>query len=305
MSIPSRFTALADETSASESYSAIGTFLHETWSSLPQAATTYMASRQGPRWIEHPITGDRRCAVCKFIEEHPPKVGDLYFCPNGFLGHSRKSQFALDTCLAWCDIDDSDPKAFQPRPNILWETSSGRYQGIWFWNEIVPPDTAEQISKGLLRFGGDKGGWSITKYLRVPGTINHKPDRKRAQVRLVSFNSRPQPVPSFPISQGKVPSDEIGELDPSRFESTDVIKRYRRKVPLFARSLMDAQRVIYPDRSEAIYVITSYLIGAGAENDEIACVLLDNPHFVEKHGANFAIAAREILTIRAKLGDDR
>ncbi len=305
MSIPSRFTALADVSSARATNAAIVAFLDQVWSSLPQGATTYMASRQNARWIEHPITGDRRYAVREFIEEHSPKSGDLYFCPNGFCRSSRKSQFALDTCLAWNDIDDSDPKAFDPRPNILWETSTGRYQGIWFWNRTLPPHTAEQISKGLLRFGGDKGGWSITKYLRVPGTINHKPERKRDPVRLLRFNPRPQPVPNFPISPGKDLTDATGELDPSRCESVDVIKRYRRKVSLFARSLMEAQRVIYPDRSEAIYVITSELICAGADNDEIARVLLDNPHFVEKHGANLAMAEREILTIRAKLGDDQ
>lgn len=305
MSIPSRFTALAYVSTAKATNAAIVAFLDEVWSSLPQGATTYMASRQGPRWIEHPITRDRKCAVREFIEEHPPEVGDLYFCPNGFSGASRKSQFALDTCLAWNDIDDSNPKAFDPRPNILWETSSGRYQGIWFWNEIVAPHTAEQISRGLLRFGGDKGGWSITKYLRVPGTINHKPERERDPVRLLRFNPRPQPVPNFPISPANDLTDATGELDPSRCESTDVITRYRRKVSLFARSLMEAKRIIYPDRSDAIYVITSELIGAGTEDDEIACVLLDNPHFVEKHGANLAMAEREILTIRAKLGDDR
>lgn len=305
MRIPDRLAPLAADANHPLMPEAAAEFLVQLWGHLPADATTYMASRQGSRWIEHPITGDRRCAAYEFIEEHPPEAGDLYFCPNGFRGALRKSQLALDTCLAWNDIDESDPRAFDLRPNILWETSSGRYQGIWFWNEIVPPHTAEQISKGLLRFGGDKGGWSITKYLRVPGTINHKPERKRDPVRLLRFNPRPQPVPNFPISPGNDLTDATGELDPSRFESANVIKRYRRKVSLFARSLMEAQRVIYPDRSEAIYVITSELICAGAENDEIACVLLDNPHFVEKHGANLAMAEREILTIRAKLGDDR
>jgi len=302
MSIPSRFTALADAKSARANNQAIVGFLVEAWSYLPDTATTFLAFRDGHRWVEHAIRRDRRRIVLEFIEEHPSEIGDLYFCPNGFRGPLRRSQFALDTCLAWSDIDESDPENFKPRPNILWETSAGRYQGIWIWDDILEPHAAEQISKGLLRYGGDKGGWSITKYLRVPGTINNKPERNRDQVRLLRFNRRPQPVPNFPISSGIDFADITGALDPSRFESADVIKRYRRKVSLFARSLMEAKRIIYPDRSVAIYVITSELIRAGSENDEIACVLLDNPHFVEKHGANLVITEREILTIRAKLG---
>lgn len=280
-------------------------FLRRIWADHDDRAYTFLAARSGKRWIEHSIRGRRKNAIEEFLEEHDPHVWDVYFCPNAFSQPNRKTSSALPTPFAWCDIDDSNPAAFKPSPNILWETSIGRYQGIWCWNEMLPPHTAEQISKGLLRFGGDKGGWSITKYLRVPGTINHKPERNRDQVRLLRFNPSPQPVPDFPISQGNGLAVSADELDPSRFEIASVVTRYRRKVSLFARSLMEARRVIYPDRSEAIYVIASELICAGADNDEIACVLLDNPHFVEKHGANLAMAEREIFTIRAKLGDDQ
>ena len=306
MRIPNRFSPLAAEAGHPNTPIAAAEFVAQIWAHLPPNATTFMATRQGSCWIEHAISGDRKAAALRILDDHPLTSWDTYFCANGFEGRSRKSRFAMGTSLAWCDVDDSDPKAFMPRPNILWQTSAGRYQSIWIWNETLDPHKAEQISKGLLRFGGDKGGWSVTKYLRVPGTINHKPERNRDRVRLLRFDERPQPVPDFPIGLANTLVDtETGEFDPTRFEAADLLKRYRRKVSLFTRTLMEAKRVIYPDRSEAIYVIVSDLVTAGAENDEIGRILLSNPHFLEKHGFNIAMVEREIVTIRAKVGDDR
>jgi hypothetical protein len=68
-----------------------------------------------------------------------------------------------------------------------------------------------------------------------------------------------------------------------------------------ARTLMTATRVIYPDRSEAIFVIVSELVVADATDSEIASVLIINPHFVEKHGDNLAMVEREIVCIRSKV----
>lgn len=306
MRIPNRFAPLAADANQPDTLNAITQFLTRIWAQLPPDANTFLAYRQADRWKEQPIAGDQMSAARNFIRNHPADEGDLYFCLNGFSTNSRKAEFALNTCLGWCDIDDYDPKTFEPRPNILWETSAGRYQGIWMWGQTLSPEAAEQISRGLLRFGGDKGGWSITKMLRIPGTLNHKPERNRDRVRLLRFDDRPQPVPAFPISRAKsLVSFEAGEFDPTRFEVVEVIKRYRRKVSLFARTLMEAKRQIYPDRSEAIYVIVSELVAAGAEDDQIGCVMLSNPHFLEKHGDDWVMAEREIVTIRAKLGDTK
>jgi hypothetical protein len=92
-----------------------------------------------------------------------------------------------------------------------------------------------------------------------------------------------------------------GSIDVSGIDPQEVVKRYRSRVSLFARILMTAERVIYPDRSEAIFVIVSELVRVGASDAAIASVLLVNPHFVEKHGNDLAMAKREIVCIRAKV----
>lgn len=69
---------------------------------------------------------------------------------------------AMASRCAWCDIDDADPDAYDPQPNILCETSPGRFQGIWLWRDVSPGDVAEQVSRNIwVKDGGDKGGWSV------------------------------------------------------------------------------------------------------------------------------------------------
>ncbi|HWK35162.1 DNA-primase RepB domain-containing protein, partial [Sphingomonas sp.] len=150
-------------------------FLVDLWDYEPRAYT-FIATRRGDRWRDHAIRGDRGAKLAAIIAAHPADRFDIYFCPNAFAGPHRRMALALPSRCAWCDIDDADPDAYDPQPNILWATSPGRFQGIWLWREVSPGDIAEQISRNIwAKDGGDKGGWSVTKMLRLPGTINHKP----------------------------------------------------------------------------------------------------------------------------------
>ena len=84
--------------------------------------------------------------------------------------------FAYETCYAHVDIDGADPAAFEPPPMLLVETSPGHTQGVWEFATMVEPKVAESVSRHLTRtYGGDANGWSITKFLRCPGSLNHKP----------------------------------------------------------------------------------------------------------------------------------
>src|SRR5690242_284651 len=84
------------------------------------------------KWIDLPIQiGTHRDALSKYFADFDRRDYDLYFCPNSFSRPIRKTSFALPTPYAWADIDGGDPEAFHPRPTILWETSPGRYQGLW------------------------------------------------------------------------------------------------------------------------------------------------------------------------------
>lgn len=188
-------------------------------------------------------------------------------------------------------------------PNILWETSPGRHQGLWLWRSTVEPGVAEAYSRGIWqRCGGDKGGWSITKMLRVPGTINHKPQYNRPTVCLRAYDDRPQQVPRWLLKIDRpnvAPAStaiSIDGLDPKA-----IMRRYRQAVGLVVGSLMTANRVMRPDRSGAVFRIVAALIDAGASDPEIAAVLLANPYFTSKWGEDLAKAQEQIFRIRMRM----
>ena len=276
-------------------------FLVELWDYEPKAYT-FIGTRRGDRWRDHPIRGDRASKIAAVFEAYPIDLYDIYFCANAFAEPHRRTALALPSRCAWCDIDDADPDAYDPQPNILWETSPDRFQGIWLWRDALPGDVAEQISRNIwAKDGGDKGGWSITKMLRLPGTINHKSQYRKPVVSLQVYDVRPQKIPRSILSMdvGRVTID-TGKFQIAGLDPYEIMRRYRRKMGLQAGTLMTATRVIRPDRSGAVYLIVVGLLQAGAQDAEIAAVLLANPYFTSKWGGDLAKAEDQILRIRSR-----
>jgi len=284
-------------------------FLVDLWAYEPDACT-FIGTRSGERWRDHVIRGEDRAAqISKILNAHSPDRFDIYFCPNAFSEPHRRTDLALPSRYAWCDIDNADPAGYDPSPNILWETSPGRFQGIWIWRESAEGKIAEQYSRNIVyKDGGDQGGWSITKMLRVPGTINHKPDYNRPVVALRSFDPTPQKLPKSisDIEPGRLVSAackrsaSFEEIDPFKHDPQEVIAKYRKRMSPFPRSLLIADRVIFPDKSNALYAMITELVRLAATNDEIASVLRENPHFTHRDGMTLDDLCADILRIRAK-----
>lgn len=302
MSIPSRFRALARADREPQRNAAIVRFLDEVWDYLPTQYTFLYTRRAGTdRMVPHPMRGAVAEKIIELLERCSPDDHDYYFCPNPFDAPRNMKRGAMGTRYAWNDIDDADPARFKPKPNILWETSAGRFQGLWIWQRIVPAREAEQYSKNLWkRYGGDRGAWAANKLLRVPGTINHKSERRGETVRLLHFNAKPRRVPDAirDLSEMRDSRPDQGNVDPARHDSYKVMRRYRRRMGLVAGTLMTARKMMRGDRSGAVYQIISTMVSAGASDDEIAAVLLVNPYFTSKWGSDVGEAKRQMLRIR-------
>ena len=309
MRIPSRFRALACSERHPQRNAAIIRFLDEVWDYPPSQYTFLYTRRTGTdRMVPHPIRGTVAEKISDLLERHSPDDHDYYFCPNPFDAPRNTKDRASATRYAWSDIDDADPARFRPKPNILWETSTGRFQGLWIWRRVVPAPEAEQYSKNLWKqYGGDKGAWSANKLLRVPGTINHKPKRRGETVRLLHFDARPKQVPDAIRDMSEMENSRLDEtgIDPAQHDPYEVMRRYRRAMGLQAGTLMTAKRVMRGDRSGAVYLIVIGMIDAGAGDSEIAAVLLVNPYFTSKWGNDLAKAQDQIVRIRARWEADR
>lgn len=266
--------------------------------------------RKSATWREHsfqlPIS---KRELMRFFRDHPRDRRDLYFCPNAFDKPTRKKQFALPTLYAWADIDDADPDAFDPQPGVLIETSSDRYQGLWLFRDHRDAPQAEVYSKALAyMFGADRNGWSITKYLRVPFTFNHKPERKTAAVKLVEDDFRITIRPSLVLDTADWDRTDNRAISANVILLTkdwqEIAEKYRKDLHPRVRSLIWTDRAFAyeRDRSKCIFEIIAGLHEAGADVNEIAFLVFENPYFRSKHGVNPERAMEEVGRVVAKLG---
>lgn len=305
--IPPKYKHLAGGRYGRAAIDASCRFVGELWD-YPSDAVTFIGTRQGERWRDHAIRGDDRAAqVANVLAKHSPDRFDIYFCPSAFSQGYRRTDFALPSHYAHCDIDDADPTGYDPLPNILWETSPGRFQGIWIWSEAAEGRIAQQYSKAIVyKQGGDRNGWSITKMLRLPGTINHKPDYDQPIVTLRAYDDRSQALPASVAKIEQPASTPTRAPGPASGEgAAAIMRRYRRKMGLPAGLLMMARRVLRSDRSGAVFHIVAGMIGAGAPDADIATVLVANPYFIDKWGEDRGRAELEVANIRFRLEGGR
>jgi len=145
-------------------------FLRHVWSHQPEGYH-FVIYRGNGRWHES-------CLSPQDIEDFGlimPKTGDLYFAPNVFSEPIRQKQYCLPSRVMYQDLDEVTPEDCPLYPDLSWETSLGRYQGLWILDSVIEPVEFAGLNRGLNRAcGADPGTWNLTRVLRVPGSWNGK-----------------------------------------------------------------------------------------------------------------------------------
>lgn len=247
----------------------------------------------------------RMDVIREVLLRHDRHQFDQYFSPNIYSRPSRKVAAVMMTRLGWCDVDRADPFAFEPKPSVVWQTSPGNTQALWFWDRLHPPSEAQAFSKALAyRHGCDKGGNAPNKLLRLPGSFNHKPEYDAPFIPLLHFDPRPITARPRPLT-GKdgVSVGNIEQLDmnPHAYDRLAVLKKYRSKLDTSTRHLIRHDEVLASDRSARRFAIVAGLYEAGATLDEIASVLWTSPYFREKYGKDLSALETEISRIIARV----
>lgn len=281
-------------------------FLSCVWMDAPDDSFLFLATTNpdGSKWREHIVRASKvRADLSRLLTKYSRWDHNLYFAVNPFSQDRRLKEYALPTSLGWCDMDDSDPNAYRPQPSLLWETSPGSFQGLWLWDETHDVEDAEKYSRSLAdRHGGD-AGWTITKMLRIPGSINHKPHYDEPFVRLVSQNwQRISERPKLMPEKGRRRRVEKAQLDinPDQHDRLDILRKYHSKLSSSARTVIRHKRVMAPDRSKWVFVMIAELHEAGATVNEIASVVWSSPYFREKYGDNLKALERQVSSVMAK-----
>jgi hypothetical protein len=279
---------------------AIFNFLHHVWRIQPiidwRPVTGWMfiAIRDGDRWKTFPIDGSKdgdddhiKALIAKYAHR-----GDFYFCPTTFKrGGEVKKEHAHRTPWLHCDIDEGDLSELPIPPSILWSTSPGRHQALWLMDRFMKYEDAEAFNRTLAKFSDDGTGWQVTKYLRVPGSINFKRDYDRPRVKLLKFDVnrtiREYPARFAPRTQRVV-----------SVRHTPSIALENRLLRSSASRYM--QPAVEGKRSNMVCGLVCVLHKDGYSRDDIVTALLMCPSFIDKRGYDASKARKEIDRILEK-----
>lgn len=207
-----------------------------------------------------------------------PKSHDLFFTPLRFQ-FARRNTHVRSPGVLFADGDTAPLPPYELAPTILWWTSNGNWQAVWFLTEPIESyDRWADLNRRLTyALGADHGGWAGAKLLRVPGSYNYKRDEPG---RLVHYDEATQYAPNDlfrtlpPVrdrgpSKGEGPHPELPTPDLSVAVSMEMWP----SLPTYARFLL--AKVHMRDRSAHI-VRTAYELHKAGVRPETAFVLMWN-----------------------------
>lgn len=235
----------------------------------------------------------QRDEILTHLENH--RQDDLYFTPNTFLGESRVAQFTGEEKALYADLDEVNPTDdIDPdlRPTIAWETSPGRFQGIWLLDSFADGCTeAGGLNHRLTAaIGADPSGWDTTQLLRVPGRRNFKPGYKDDEGdsppgRLLWINTK-RYSPDWlgnrlPTVEVYGTGADVEDYEIDAVDRAEVYGRVRMKIGSTVRHYLGLRsRQINPeeyDRSEVLWQIERDLADAGCTVAEIVSIVRETP----------------------------
>lgn len=192
---------------------------------------------------------------------------DSFFSPLLFKG-ARKNENAALPGVLFADLDRVGPDdlAQAPNPSVLWSTSPGNYQAVWFLAE-APLDAVRwaDVNKRLTyATHADKGGWHASKLLRIPETRNFK----YAEAPLGTVLSFTEQEVSFTELESTLPTvDKVYTTEgtypepPSQARWLRLCRVWWDDLTMEQRSILASPRQL--DRSDAIVRLANSLERSG------------------------------------------
>lgn len=224
------------------------------------------------RWLEWPQ--DRK-EIRAWITETNKQYG-VYWSPLLYATPSRRTARNCASRWAWADLDEVDPRSLNPKPTVLWETSPGRYQGLYLLDSFVEGTELERINRRIaLATKADPSGWDAGQVLRVPGSRNHKyngsPKGKVLFVKGPTYSSKNFDHIELP------PEAEVSDLEAGNFEAT--LDEWRDVLPSKAVALLetDPESVERGTRSNNLWQLIRLLVETGLNAGVVFTLVKGSP----------------------------
>lgn len=238
----------------------------DVWREQPGMYFCLSTKTRSGKWTDHFFGRSQFKQVRKFIKDNLDK--DVYWCPHGFRRKRRLKDYAVMPKLLWADLDEADPSEMKPMPTIAWESSPGRFCGLWLVDEEVDEVLNRRLTYAVE---ADHGGWDVTQVLRVPGTINYKYDHQ-PRVRELWDDG---PTYEREEIDRVLPKEEV--VEPSFGEAHKIYKRYQKRLSPFARREILNGKPKAGKRSEVLWRLNKELLEAGMTTEEAFALLWVSP----------------------------
>lgn len=203
---------------------------------------------------------------------------DLYICFTPVKDGKREKVNAKDSFIIAQDIDGVPIPEDLP-PSYYWETSPGKYQGVWVLDNKVTPQEQEIINRKLIaKYGFDPCGSDIVHLYRIPGTCNHKyaSTFKVSGMQGKGTVYRKREIIKF-LKDVDITKSVVVDNEPIEY------KEYDLEELLLEYSVKQAYgNTLGSDRSEWAWDIESKMFINGASKEEVKFVLLNAPDSMAK-----------------------
>tara|TARA_R100001594_G_scaffold21841_1_gene42260 strand:+ start:27041 stop:28924 length:1884 start_codon:yes stop_codon:yes gene_type:complete len=237
-------------------------FLDRVWPD--NEGTTYMPYMLNGTWYEKSWD----------IQANIPEGSDIYFSVLTFSG-ARRRENALPSNWLWADLDEVNPYEIDLQPTIAWQSSPGRYQALWQLEASMSVETLERTNQLLTyKIGADKGGWSVTKVLRIPGTKNYKYE-DIPEVKLLWDDGPIHMVSTiwqyvgYLDDEGKTIHHEDNSPPPAdTYDKESVIKKAYALLDPRGRRLLMAKEA-WGDRSQRLWELENLLFETGMAKEDV------------------------------------
>jgi len=264
--------------------------LFRTWGT--QRGWVSVPAKQGKKWFEKIFewpTGKEE--LIKWVEECIAEKRDIYWCPTPLTGPKRIKENIPIVSVLYADLDLAPVSGMPVKPSVLWQSSPGRHQCLWYLREPTNSTTAEKLNKSLSYASqADKGGWDLTQVLRIPGTTNYKYDppapgkvsyvtsrtytRKHLRTSMSAMSGTDAPNLNSATTTG-------GESDELEVNWTltwqQALEPYMGKLKRKALELLQTQNVEIGERSDKLWELGSLLLEAGVPREDVCAALADSP----------------------------
>lgn len=203
---------------------------------------------------------------------------DLYICFTPVKDGKRIKPNAQDSFVIAQDIDGA-PIPEDLTPSYYWQTSPGKYQGVWILDNAVNPQEHEIICRKLIKkYNFDPCGSDIVHFYRIPSTRNHKYAStfkvSGLQGKGTVYRKRDiiKRLEDVDITTSVVTDNE--PIEYKEFDLDELLLDYSVKQEFY--------NILGSDRSEWAWNIERKMFINGASKEEVKFVLLNAPDAMVK-----------------------